>query len=532
MRTLLPFGVASLVRAGSEITVVTWGAMVERCEQAAAQSHVDAEVLDLRTLSPWDKAAVLASVAKTRRCLIVHEDNLTAGFGAEIAATLAQECFFNLDAPIERLAMPDIPESAQSPAARGRGAERGTHHAQPAASCEPVDAPAMSDHVEVRAPAEQTEGTRSQILRWLKQPGESVTENEPLIEIETDKVTVEVASPAAGVLREILKHEQEEIAPGELLGRIEAGGAGVASRPTAAAASPPAQPLLPPRRGSAGALARERGAQSRGAAPAQRARARGERGRRQRPFGPHHGRGRAARSRRRTRGDAPPSRTPLAAAPAGAATRRVPHSAVRKRIAEHMVQSLLHTAPHVTSVFEADMSAVLQDRARQREAFARAGVPLTLTAYFVQAAVAALRAVPEANSRWTETALEIYESMNIGIATAVEGTGLVVPVLREAQARDLLETARGLDDLVQRARAGKLTPADVRGGTFTISNHGVSGSLLAAPIIINQPQSAILGDRQARAARGGGARGRSGAHRSAAALLCDAHRRSPRDGRP
>ncbi|MGB9331629.1 MAG: biotin/lipoyl-containing protein, partial [Steroidobacteraceae bacterium] len=96
----------------------------------------------------------------------------------------------------------------------------------------------MSDPVEVRAPAEQTEGTRSQILRWLKQPGESVTENEPLIEIETDKVTVEVASPAAGVLREILKHEQEEIAPGELLGRIEAGGAGVASRPSVAAASP------------------------------------------------------------------------------------------------------------------------------------------------------------------------------------------------------------------------------------------------------------------------------------------------------
>jgi 2-oxoisovalerate dehydrogenase E1 component len=105
----VPFGVASIVRPGSEITVVTWGAMVERCEQAAAQSHVDAEVLDLRTLSPWDRAAVLASVTKTRRCLIVHEDNLTAGFGAEIAATLAQECFFNLDAPIERLAMPDIP---------------------------------------------------------------------------------------------------------------------------------------------------------------------------------------------------------------------------------------------------------------------------------------------------------------------------------------------------------------------------------------------------------------------------------------
>jgi 2-oxoisovalerate dehydrogenase E1 component len=111
----VPFGVASIVRPGTEITLVTWGAMVERCEQAAGLSQVDAEVLDLRTLSPWDKAAVLASVTKTRRCLIVHEDNLTAGFGAEIAAVLAQECFYNLDAPIERLAMPDIP-SPHSPA--------------------------------------------------------------------------------------------------------------------------------------------------------------------------------------------------------------------------------------------------------------------------------------------------------------------------------------------------------------------------------------------------------------------------------
>jgi 2-oxoisovalerate dehydrogenase E1 component len=110
----VPFGEARTVRAGSEVSVVTWGAMVERCLQAANDSHVDAEVVDLRTLSPWDKRAVRSSVEKTRRCLIVHEDNLTAGFGAEIAATLAQESFFSLDAPIERLAMPDIP-SPHSP---------------------------------------------------------------------------------------------------------------------------------------------------------------------------------------------------------------------------------------------------------------------------------------------------------------------------------------------------------------------------------------------------------------------------------
>jgi 2-oxoisovalerate dehydrogenase E1 component len=111
---VIPFGKARTVRVGTELTVVTWGAMVERCEQAAAASGVDVEILDLRTLSPWDKTAVLASVEKTRRCLIVHEDNLTAGFGAEIAAVLAKEAFFSLDAPIERLTMPDIP-SPHSP---------------------------------------------------------------------------------------------------------------------------------------------------------------------------------------------------------------------------------------------------------------------------------------------------------------------------------------------------------------------------------------------------------------------------------
>lgn len=111
---VVPFGKAKLIHPGAELTIVTWGAMVERCEQAAAESGVDVELLDLRTLMPWDRDAVLASVRKTHRCIIVHEDNLTAGFGAEIAATLAKEAFFDLDAPIERVTMPDVP-SPHSP---------------------------------------------------------------------------------------------------------------------------------------------------------------------------------------------------------------------------------------------------------------------------------------------------------------------------------------------------------------------------------------------------------------------------------
>jgi 2-oxoisovalerate dehydrogenase E1 component len=111
---VVPFGEAKLLRAGSELTLITWGAMVERCESAAADSSVDVELLDLRTLMPWDREAVLASVRKTRRCLIVHEDNITAGFGAEIAATLVRDAFFDLDAPVDRMAMPDVP-SPHSP---------------------------------------------------------------------------------------------------------------------------------------------------------------------------------------------------------------------------------------------------------------------------------------------------------------------------------------------------------------------------------------------------------------------------------
>ncbi|RMF59145.1 MAG: pyruvate dehydrogenase, partial [Calditrichaeota bacterium] len=106
---MLPLGKAKFITEGDELTVVTWGAMVERCELAAQQSKIKADIIDLRTLSPWDKSAVLNSVEKTRRCLIVHEDGLTAGFGAEIAAIVAREAFFNLDAPVERLATPDVP---------------------------------------------------------------------------------------------------------------------------------------------------------------------------------------------------------------------------------------------------------------------------------------------------------------------------------------------------------------------------------------------------------------------------------------
>jgi 2-oxoglutarate dehydrogenase E2 component (dihydrolipoamide succinyltransferase) len=165
---------------------------------------------------------------------------------------------------------------------------------------------------------------------------------------------------------------------------------------------------------------------------------------------------------------------------------------MRRSIAQHMTQSVA-MAPHVTAVFEADLSAVVAHREAHRAAFEAQGAKLTYTAYFVRASVAALGAVPEANSRWHDDALEIFDDCNIGVATALPQGGLIVPVIHRAQTLDLRATAERLQDLTQRARVGALTPKDVQQGTFSISNHGVSGSLIAAPIIIPQPQSAILG---------------------------------------
>jgi 2-oxoglutarate dehydrogenase E2 component (dihydrolipoamide succinyltransferase) len=395
----------------------------------------------------------------------------------------------------------------------------------------------MSTTLDIRAPADQTEGTRSQVLRWLKAVGDSVSEHEPLIEIETDKVTVEVAAPASGVLSEIVKAEQEEIEPGDVLGRLAPSVASVQEDvPTRVDAQAHAQPShtgalsadavepAEPHSTTPGALQR--------LSPAVR-RLIGERG-----LDPSviQGTGEGGRitiddviahsAPSSALAPAPaPARSPAQAASASAAeskpairasataptpaahdqgepsarssqtvaSRTIPHTAIRKRIADHMVQSLLQTAPHVTTVFEADLTAVLTHRATHRASFDERGAPLTLTAYFLSATVAAIRAVPEANSRWTESALEIFDSINIGVATAIEGKGLVVPVLHNVESLDLFGIAERLNELVTAAREGTLEPSNVRGGTFTISNHGVSGSLLATPIVINQPQSAILG---------------------------------------
>jgi 2-oxoglutarate dehydrogenase E2 component (dihydrolipoamide succinyltransferase) len=153
----------------------------------------------------------------------------------------------------------------------------------------------------------------------------------------------------------------------------------------------------------------------------------------------------------------------------------------------------VQTAPHVTAVFEADFTAIAAHRAAHKDSFAQEGANLTFTAYFVAASALAMAAAPAVNGRWYDDRIDIFDDVNIGVGTALGEKGLIVPVIPRVQTLSLLQVAKALTDLTERARGGRLGPEDVRGGTFSISNHGVSGSLVAAPIIINQPQSAILG---------------------------------------
>ncbi len=157
-----------------------------------------------------------------------------------------------------------------------------------------------------------------------------------------------------------------------------------------------------------------------------------------------------------------------------------------------MVRSLAD-APHVTTLFEADLTRVLKHRSLHAQSYESQGTRLTLTVYFISACARALRAHPEVNATFTQDAMQLHADVNIGVGTALGTKGLIVPVIHRAQDLSLFDIARRLNTLVESARAGRLAPQDVRGGTFTISNHGVGGSLLAAPIVINQPQVAILG---------------------------------------
>ncbi len=353
----------------------------------------------------------------------------------------------------------------------------------------------MSRLVDIIVPQGEQQGTRHTLANWLKTLGEQVTENMPLVDLETDKVMVEVAAPASGILSEILIRPGEDVAPGTLLGRIDTD---MQAHPKSSTdgATFPTQETTPHKA--------EKDTDRTLLSPAVR-----------RLVKTHNldpeqitGTGRHGRVTKQDilaylkqrdvpigqPGIPPSGDTPqLQSETRGTGSTHIPHDAMRRRIAEHMTRSLLHTAPHVTTIFEADLSAIIRHRQQHQASFAQQGIKLTLSAYFVAASVKALEQVPQINSRFHPESLELFTDMNIGIGTALADQGLIVPVLKQAQIRNLRGIASELQRLTVNARNGTLSPADIQGGTFTLSNHGVSGSLVATPIIINQPQTAILG---------------------------------------
>jgi 2-oxoglutarate dehydrogenase E2 component (dihydrolipoamide succinyltransferase) len=365
------------------------------------------------------------------------------------------------------------------------------------------------------------EGT---VAEWLKQPGDFVEEYESIVRVSTDKVDTEIPSPARGVLRQILVPEGATVNAGVTLAVIAAEGAAPAPTPEPAAAAPSAPASTGANHAASSGphitpvvarMAREHNLDltriagsgrdgritkkdveaflQRQAAPAVE----------ELPPWEQPGSGDLFKSTSdyEIKPAPTPSPTPAAAAPPAPAaptvpvTDGIPHEIIaitpmRRRIAQHMVESK-RTSPHVTTVFEVDLSSVVAHREHERHSAEGHGVRLTLTAYFVMAIARGLARYPLLNARWTDDGIHAYQVANIGIATATDD-GLIVPVLKGAQDYNLLGLARQIDALVKRARSRQLKPDDVTGGTFTLTNHGVTGSLFATPII-NQPQVAILG---------------------------------------
>lgn len=330
------------------------------------------------------------------------------------------------------------------------------------------------------------------VIKWLKQEGEFVKELEPLLEVNTDKVDTEIPAPSSGTVLKIMAQEGLPARVGSVLAWIGKPGESLESASPAASPSPAkAAPVPTP----APAPAKSGPIHESGFISPVVARIAAEHGVDLRGVSGTGLNGRITKNDVlkyvESGGSAVPQAPVGLAAGSQTGDQLIKHSVIRKQIAEHMLLSK-STSPHVLTVMEADMSKVVAHREAHKEAFARDGASLTFTAYFMMAIVSGLKAYPATNSSWTEEGILIHRAIHLGMATSLGEEGLIVPVIKNADNLSLLAMARAVNDLANRARAKKLQPDEVRGGTFTLTNHGIAGSLFAMPII-NQPQTGILG---------------------------------------
>jgi 2-oxoglutarate dehydrogenase E2 component (dihydrolipoamide succinyltransferase) len=354
--------------------------------------------------------------------------------------------------------------------------------------------------VDIIVPALGESIPEATILRWLKVAGDAVTQDEVVVEIETDKATMELAAPESGVLSEILKGEGEKVQIGEVIGRVAPGAEGkkAAPQPSVAPAKPAAPPVTAPVEPAAPlSPAVRRLVEEEKINPAE-VRATGRGGRLTKGDVLHHLEARAqeqpAPSQPAPAPSPPPARPSVVARSLNGGEpreRREPMSRIRKRIAERLKQAQ-DTAAILTTFNEVDMTAALQLRAQYNEAFKQKhGVSLGFMSLFAKASVEALRAFPALNAEISGDDIVYKNYYDIGIAVATE-QGLLVPVIRDVDRKSMAEIELELADLGQRARAGKIRVDELQGGTFSISNGGVFGSLMSTPIL-NPPQSGILG---------------------------------------
>jgi 2-oxoglutarate dehydrogenase E2 component (dihydrolipoamide succinyltransferase) len=368
------------------------------------------------------------------------------------------------------------------------------------------------------------EGT---VARWLKEEGQTIEEFEPILEIETDKVTTEATAEVAGTLLKITVEEGETVPTGTVLAYIGEPGEQI---PEAEAETAEAEEEMALQEADEEVAAEEEEASRAGRHNGGRRRESAEAA--EPPFADWaspvvrriaeehdvdldrvQGTGRGGRTTKKDilayleqREKAPqapyapppegervaepaPEKAPQPR-PAAVPGEVLPLTGIRRSIAEHMVRSK-RTSPHVTTVFEVDFSAVVAHRDARKEQYAREGLRLTFTPYIIAATAQALKEHPRVNSSWSEEGIVLKKEINVGMATALED-GLIVPVIKNADHYNLRGLAGQVNDLAQRARNNQLKPAEVQGGTFSITNHGVTGSLFATPII-NQPQCGILG---------------------------------------